>query len=72
MFYQTAIRLSLLYSTEWLAIKRYHAQKMSIAEMHMLRWICGNTRRNKVRNKDILIKIGVVSIDEKKRENHLR
>jgi len=36
---------------------------MSIAEMHMLHWICGNTRRNKVRNKDILIKIGVVSID---------
>jgi len=61
----------LLYSTEWLAIKRDHAQKMSIAEMHMLHWICGNTRRNKVRNNDILIKIGVVSIDEKKRENHL-
>ena len=55
-----------------LAIKRYHAQKISVAEMHMLRWICGNTMRDKLRNEDIRIKIDVTSIKEKMRENRLR
>ena len=38
--------------------------------MRMLRWMCGNTRRDKVR-KDILTKIGVAPIEEKMRENRL-
>ena len=45
---------------------------MSVAERRMLRWMCGNTRRDKVRNEDIRIKIGSASIEEKMRENHLR
>jgi len=45
---------------------------MSVIEMHMLRWMCGNTRREKVRNEDILTKIGVAPIEEKMRENRLR
>ena len=40
--------------------------------MHMLRWMCGNTGRDKMRNEDIRTKIGVASIEEKIRENHLR
>jgi len=44
---------------------------MSVAEIHMLRWLCGNTRRNKMRNEDIRTKIGVASIKEKMRENRL-
>ena len=40
--------------------------------MCILRWMCGNTRRDKVRNEDIRTKIGVASIEEKMRENHLR
>ena len=58
-FYRTAVRPALLYSTECWAIKRYLAQKMSVAEMRMLRWMCDNTRIDKVRNKDIRTKIGV-------------
>jgi len=65
-FYRTAIRSALLYGTKCWAIKKYHAQKMSIAEMRMLRWMCGNTRRDKVRNEDIRTKIGVASIEEKR------
>ena len=62
----------LCYDTECWAIKRHHAQKMSVAEMRMLRWMCGNTQRDKVRNEDIRTKIGVASIEEKMRENCLR
>ena len=72
MFYRTVIRPALLYGTECWAIKRYHAQRMSAAEMRMLRWMCGNMRRDKVRNEDIRTKMGVASIEEKMRENCLR
>jgi len=45
---------------------------MSVAEMCMLHWMCGNTHRDKVRNENIRTKIGVASIEEKMRENRLR
>ena len=69
---QTGLRIILLYGTECWAIKRHHAQKMSVADMRMLRWMCGNTQRDMVRNENIRTKIGVASIKEKMRENHLR
>ena len=68
-FYRTAIRSALLYGTECWVIKRYHAQKMSVAEKRMFRWMYGNTERDKVRNEDIRTKIGIASIkreDERK------
>ena len=58
----------MLCDTKCLAIKRYHAQKMSVAEMRMLRWMCGNTWRDKVRNGDIRTKIDIAPIEEKMRE----
>ena len=45
---------------------------MSVAEMRMLRWICGHTRKDKIRNEVICNKVEVVSIEEKIRETRLR
>ena len=46
--------------------------EMSVAEMRMLHWMCGNTKRDKMRNEDIRTKIGVAFIEAKMRENCLR
>jgi hypothetical protein len=51
------IRPAVLYGAEYWSTKRRHVQQLSVAKMHMLRWICGNTRRYRVRNDDIRAKI---------------
>jgi hypothetical protein len=43
----------MLYGAECWPTKRWHVQQLSVAEMRMLWWICGNTRRDRVRNDDI-------------------
>jgi len=45
---------------------------MKVVEMRMIRWICGHTRLDKIRNKVIRGKIGVASIEDKIREAQLR
>jgi len=55
-----------------LGYKRNHAQKMSVAEMCILRWMCSKTRSDKMRNEDIPTKIDVAPIEEKMRKNRLR
>ena len=38
----------------------------------MLRWMCGHTRKDKIRNELIRNKVGVVPIEEKMRETRLK
>ena len=45
---------------------------MSVAKMRMLRWICGYTRKNKIRNEIIRNKVRVVLIEKNMRETRLR
>ena len=45
---------------------------MNVAEMRMLRSMCGKTRRDKIRNERIHEMIEVAPIEEKIRENRLR
>ncbi|KAG2611405.1 hypothetical protein PVAP13_4KG163305 [Panicum virgatum] len=52
-FYRTAIRPAMLYGAECWSTKRRHVQQLSVAEMQMLRWFCGHTRRDRVRNEAI-------------------
>ncbi|KAL6494135.1 Glycine--tRNA ligase, chloroplastic/mitochondrial 2 [Orobanche gracilis] len=71
-FYRTAIRPALLYGTECWAVKQCHVHKMPVAEMRMLRWMCGHTRKDRVRNEIIRTKVGVTCIENKMRENRLK
>jgi hypothetical protein len=70
--YRTAIRPAVLYGAEYWPTKKRHVQQLSVAKMHMLRWICGNTRRYRVRNDDIREKLGVAPVEEKLMQHHLR
>ncbi|KAG5610037.1 hypothetical protein H5410_021318 [Solanum commersonii] len=45
---------------------------MHVAEMRILRWMCGHTRSDKIRNEDIRDKVGVASMVDKMREERLR
>jgi hypothetical protein len=47
-FYRTTIRPAMLYGAECWPTKRRHIQQLSVAEMRMLRWCCGHTRRERV------------------------
>ncbi|KAM1624497.1 hypothetical protein ACFX2K_022671 [Malus domestica] len=52
-FYRTTIRSAMLYGIECWAVKHQHVHKMGVAEMRMLRWMCGHMRNDKIRNEDI-------------------
>jgi hypothetical protein len=71
-FYRTAIRPVMLYRVECWHTKRRHVQQLSIAEIRMLRWICGHTRRDRVRNGDIHERLGVTPVEEKLVQLRLR
>jgi hypothetical protein len=71
-FYRTAIRSVMLYGVEYWPTKRWHVQQLSVAEMRMLRWICGNTRRDRVRNDDIRESLGVAPVEEKLVQHRFR
>ncbi|XP_059277595.1 uncharacterized protein LOC132031664 [Lycium ferocissimum] len=71
-FYRVVVKPALLYGPECWPVKNAHVQKMKVAEIRMLRWMCGHTRREMIRNEVILDKVGVAFMADKMREARLR
>ncbi|KAF3650426.1 Mitochondrial arginine transporter BAC1 [Capsicum annuum] len=71
-FYRAAVRPAMLYGAECWPVKSSHVQRLKVAEMRMLHWMCGFMRADRVRNETIREKVGVVSVDDKLREVRLR
>ena len=71
-FYRAAIRPAMLYGTDCWAIKKTHAHKMDVAEMRMLRWMCGHTRLDRIRNEVLRERLEVASISDKIKEGRLK
>ena len=44
---------------------------MNVAEMRMLRWVCGKTRKDRIKNTNFHDMIGVTPIEDKLRGNRL-
>nr|XP_018628412.1 uncharacterized protein LOC108946207 [Nicotiana tomentosiformis] len=62
----------MLYGAECWRVKNSHTQKLKVAEMRMLRWMCGHTQLDKIRNKVIRKKVGVAPVEDKMWEARLR
>jgi len=71
-FYKVVVRPTMLYGAECWPVKKYHVQQMKVAEMRMLRWMCGHTRLDRIRNEVIRDKVGVAPVEAKMREARLR
>ncbi|KAM3202763.1 hypothetical protein P3L10_030388 [Capsicum annuum] len=71
-FYRVVVRLAMLYGAKCWPVKNSHIQKMKVAEMRMLRWMCGLTRGDRVRNETIQEKVGVTPVECKMQEARLR
>ncbi|CAI8596748.1 unnamed protein product [Vicia faba] len=62
----------MLYETGYWMVKNQHENKVRVAEMQMLCWMCGKTRHDKTGNDNIRESVGVVPVVEKMVENRLR
>ncbi|XP_070008003.1 uncharacterized protein [Nicotiana sylvestris] len=71
-FYRVVVRPAMLYGAECWPVKNSHIQKIKVAEMRMLRWMCGHTRLDKIRNEDIRERVSMAPVDGKMREARLR
>ncbi|KAM0004716.1 putative ste24 endopeptidase [Helianthus debilis subsp. tardiflorus] len=57
---------------EFILFQKTQARKMEVAEMRMLRWMCGHTRLDRIRNEVFRERLGVASISKKIKEGRLR
>ncbi|XP_070016022.1 uncharacterized protein [Nicotiana sylvestris] len=71
-FYRMVVKSTMLYGSECWPVKIIHVQKMKVAEMRMLRWMCGHTRLDRIRNEVIRDKVDVAPIEDKMRKTRLR
>ena len=66
--YRTVVRPAIMYGSKYWALKKIQIQRLLVAEMRMLRWLCGFTRLDKIRNEVIRDLVKVATIEDKMRE----
>ena len=70
--YKTVVRPAMTYGAETWPIKKTQEKKMDVAEMRMLRWMCGVTRRDRIRNDLIRGTTKVTEVSKKLQERRLQ
>jgi len=70
--YRMVVLPALLFGTECWPIKKTQGQRLMVVEMRIIRWMCGYTRLDRIRNVVIRERVGVVPLKEKLRETKLR
>ena len=70
--YRTVVTPALMYWAETWALKKAQEKKVEVAEMRMLRWMCGVTKLDKIRNERIRRTTKVGEITKKVQERRLK
>ena len=69
--YKTVIRPAMLHGTETWATTKRQEKRIEVTEMRMLRWMCGVTRKDEIRNEHIRGKTRVAQASKKITERRL-
>ena len=70
--YRMVVRPVVLYGSECWPLKKTQVQRLMVAEIRMVKWMCGFTRLDKIRNGVIRGLAQVAPIEAKMRESRLR
>ena len=69
--YRSVVRSALMYGADTWALKKAQENKLEVADMRMLRWMCGVTKLDKIRNERIRGTTKVGEITKKVQENEV-
>ena len=69
---KTVVRPAMMYGAETWPINKAQGQKLDVAEMRVLRWMCGITRMDKIRNERIRGTTEVAVISKTAKERRLQ
>ena len=70
--YRSVVRPAMIYGSETWPLKKSQERKMEVAEMRMLRWMLGVTRRDRIRNERIRGTAKVTQVGRKIQERRLQ
>ena len=70
--FHTVVRPAMMYGAETWAVKKAQEKKLDVAEMRMLRWMCGVTKLDRIRNERIRGTTKVGEISKKVQESRLK
>ena len=70
--YETVVRPAMLYGMEETPIKKVNEKRTNVAEMKMLRWMSGVTRRDRIPNTRMRGTLKVAELSKKVQETRLR
>ena len=70
--YSSVVRPAMVYGLETVAVTKKQVNEMEVAEMKMLRFAMGVTRKDKIRNENIRSTVKVERLGMKMREGRLR
>ena len=70
--YSSVVRPAMVYGLETVAVTKKQVEEMEVAEIKMLRFAMGVTRKNKTRNEHIRSTVKVERLEMKMREGRLR
>ena len=70
--YRMVVRPAVLYGSECWPLRKTQVQRLMVAEMRMIQWMCGYSRIDRIRNGVIRDLVKEAPIEDKMRETRLR